>query len=337
MKDSKARMGDVAQLSGLSRSTVDRVLNGRPGVRAETVQRVEDAMRQLGYAPSSLSARQVMKIQTLAIVMPKGTNPFFAEMRAGFDAAASDEKYLGLTFRTFTFDAYDPDTLCDVLSDIPDDIQSVITLGVDNPEATRAISALSDAGKRVVTVVSDAPLSRRFAFVGQDNFAAGRTAARLMAAMVPPGPGEVALLLGHLQFRHLLDRMSGFRQVLGLARPDLTLIQPPAYGADPTVAKAIVEDLGNKATLLQGVYLAGGGQPELIDAIAACTNHPIRAIGHETTPAMRRALFEGRFQAVLAHDMGEVSHKAIDIVIGLGNPQDGACHVNIHVPDNLPG
>ena len=34
------RIADVARLSGVSTATVDRVLNGRPGVRAPTVQRV---------------------------------------------------------------------------------------------------------------------------------------------------------------------------------------------------------------------------------------------------------------------------------------------------------
>ncbi len=336
MTDKKARMGDVARLSGLSRSTVDRVLNGRAGVRSETVRRVEDAMRALGYAPSSLSAHRVLQDQTVALVLPQGTNPFFEVIHAGLQSAMAQDAYLGAKFHVHRFDAYAPDTMLPVLRDLPDDTDAVLLVGVDNDLVTREITALWRRGIRVVTIVSDAPQARRFAYVGQDNFAAGRTAARLLAAMIPPGQGEVALLLGHLQFRHLLDRMSGFRQALGTARPDLTVIQPPAYGSDPEMTRSVVADLSSRGGRLRGAYLAGGGQPELITAISDSQIDQLRVIGHEVTPATRQALEKEKFQAVLAHNMFDVATRGLDIALGRRDPQDGRCAIDIFVRDNLP-
>ncbi|MGW7685546.1 LacI family DNA-binding transcriptional regulator [Kribbella sp. NPDC054772] len=45
-------IGDVARLAGVSAQTVSRVSTGSEPVRAETKERVLDAMRQLGYAPN---------------------------------------------------------------------------------------------------------------------------------------------------------------------------------------------------------------------------------------------------------------------------------------------
>lgn len=45
----------LAQHLGLSRWTVSRALNGHPGVKAETVERVNAAMKTLGFSPNALA------------------------------------------------------------------------------------------------------------------------------------------------------------------------------------------------------------------------------------------------------------------------------------------
>lgn len=45
----------LAQYLGLSRWTVSRALNGHPGVKAETVERVNEAMDELGFSPNALA------------------------------------------------------------------------------------------------------------------------------------------------------------------------------------------------------------------------------------------------------------------------------------------
>ncbi len=336
MTNNRARMGDVAALSGLSRSTVDRVLNGRAGVRAETVARVEAAMRSLGYAPSSLSARKVVAHKNVALVLPEGTNPFFDVVIRSAGQISGLDAFVGHTFHSHRYDTYAPDSVIPVLQSLPPETDALVIVGVDNDDVTDALSGLSARGVRVITIISDAPRAQRFAYVGQDNFATGCTAARLLATMIPQGAGEVALLLGHLQFRHLLDRMSGFRQTLGLSRPDLTVIQPAAYGSDPAMTGQVVAELAARGDALRGVYLAGGGQPSLIDAFADGCPAPLKIIGHEITPYTRKALNEGRFQAVLAHDMDRVMQQALEVALDLRSPEDVHCAINIFVRDNLP-
>ena len=46
-------MADVARLAGVSHQTVSRVINGSDQVRQDTRERVEQAIRQLGYRPNS--------------------------------------------------------------------------------------------------------------------------------------------------------------------------------------------------------------------------------------------------------------------------------------------
>jgi hypothetical protein len=46
-----ARLADVAARAGVSTATADRVLNRRPGVRANTAQKVFKAALELDYLP----------------------------------------------------------------------------------------------------------------------------------------------------------------------------------------------------------------------------------------------------------------------------------------------
>ncbi len=44
---------EIAKLAGVSRSTASRVINGRPGVRLETRERVLRIIREYGFEPDA--------------------------------------------------------------------------------------------------------------------------------------------------------------------------------------------------------------------------------------------------------------------------------------------
>jgi len=55
----RTTLHDVARTAGVSLATVDRVLNRRPGVHAETAERVHEAIGQLKYRPDRLAAMRI--------------------------------------------------------------------------------------------------------------------------------------------------------------------------------------------------------------------------------------------------------------------------------------
>jgi len=74
-----ATINDVAKLSGLSKTTVSRVINGSPLVKPEKRARVLQAMKDLGYTPNPSARRLRGSITTtIGVLVPRLTNPFFA-------------------------------------------------------------------------------------------------------------------------------------------------------------------------------------------------------------------------------------------------------------------
>lgn len=332
----KVSIVDVAKITGLSRSTVDRVLNNRPGVRPETRAKVEQALDSLGYAASSLTTWRSKQKTSVNVLVPEGTNPFFARIRVGIEDATRrlPSENLDISFKPF--DPYEPNSILKLLNSTHSDVNAIITVGVDTHAAEASIRNLVSRGVRVVTLVSDVPNSMRTAYVGLDNFSAGRTAGRLMIGALGPEQGTVAVVLGHLEFRHLLDRQSGFQQIIGLERPDLDVALTRPYGTDRKKALEIVDGLIANHPRLRGVYLGGGGQPYLIEALSKLSDRNVITIGHEVTGPTRAALRSGAMQFVLAHDVHEVGRKAVDAIFDakISGPQ--ICEIKIHVSENLP-
>ncbi|WHY73298.1 LacI family DNA-binding transcriptional regulator [Fictibacillus enclensis] len=89
-----ATIQDVAKLAGLSRTTVSRVINRHPYVTDEKKRLVMNAMEELNYVPNS-SARRLRKQQTetIAVYVPRITNPFFSQMVEVMGNYASDRGY----------------------------------------------------------------------------------------------------------------------------------------------------------------------------------------------------------------------------------------------------
>jgi LacI family transcriptional regulator len=73
---------DVARLAGTSTAVVTYVVNNGPRpVAPETRERVRRAIEQLGYRPNVVArALKVGTTQTVGLIVPDNTNPFFAEL-----------------------------------------------------------------------------------------------------------------------------------------------------------------------------------------------------------------------------------------------------------------
>ncbi len=94
---------DVARLAGVSQTTVSLVLSGAPAsqIPAETLERVQAAMRELGYVPNRWArALKTNKTMTIACVVPDIANPFYPSLLRGMQAVADEAGYDVITVNT---------------------------------------------------------------------------------------------------------------------------------------------------------------------------------------------------------------------------------------------
>src|SRR6266508_6859612 len=107
-KHARARVTlvEVARDAGISRATASLVLRGSDLVADETRARVLASMRKLGYVyHRGAASLRTQRSQTVGLIVPDVTNPFFAEMTVGIEErldAAQHVVLLGNTAETLS-------------------------------------------------------------------------------------------------------------------------------------------------------------------------------------------------------------------------------------------
>lgn len=336
--------GDVATAAGVSLATVDRVLNGRSGVRDATAKAVQEAVGRLGFrrdlTAANLARRRRYRFHFLVPYLPQ--NSFMQMVRREIEAAAAREIDQRMTLSVADYAAFDPADLARHLRGcLGRDMMGVGVVAVDAPEVRDAIGRLVAEGVAVVTIVSDASPSRRACFIGPDNVAAGRVAGALLGRFLGGRPGHVLTIAGRMTLRDHAERRLGFAQVIHRDFPTLQLL-PVAEGLDDwTVTEPLVSAALRDLPDLVGVYSMGAGNRGIVAALeAAGRGHDVVAIGHELTPFMREALLSGTFDAAINQDPSDEVRRAVHALKAMADghadgPPDPV-RIEIYLKDNLP-
>src|SRR5690349_5783268 len=98
MANHKISIIDIAKNAGVSISTVSRVLNGKADqfrISKKSQQKVKETARRLNYVPNQFAANlKSGKSNTIALIIPSLSNPFFAEIASEINAEIRNRGYI---------------------------------------------------------------------------------------------------------------------------------------------------------------------------------------------------------------------------------------------------
>lgn len=292
---------EIADQAGLSVATVDRALHDRPGVRALTRARVAEAIAAL----EAQSRQRALVGRKFAIdLVMEAPQRFTHEVRAALESELPTLQPAVFRARFHLWEVTPPEELAaslDALGRRGSD--GVILKAPDVPAVVAAVDRLVAAGVPVVTFATDLPLSRRQAYVGIDNRAAGETAAYLIANWLWPRPARILVSLSSNRFRGEEEREAGFRQALRHLAPQIGIVEISEGGGmdAETIAlarRALAEDPG-----IAGAYSIGGGNRAMLTAFAEAGRPCSVFIAHDLDADNGQLLAARRINAVLHHDL----------------------------------
>jgi ribose transport system substrate-binding protein len=146
----------------------------------------------------------------LAFVSNNAAN-FWSFARAGCDAAAKELGDVDVDFR-ITQDGSSA-TQRQILDDLAAKGTDGIAVSVNDPDnQTDFLNKIADQ-TLLVCCDSDAATSKRVAYIGTDNEAAGEEAGKMIKECLPNG-GKIMLFVGHSDSQNALERSGGIKKAL---------------------------------------------------------------------------------------------------------------------------
>jgi LacI family transcriptional regulator, galactose operon repressor len=332
---------EIARQSGLSEATVDRVLNRRGGVRPSTVDEVHRAIADLQRQRSQLRLAGRTFFLDLVVDAPAR---FSSAVRAALESQLPLVR--PATFRARFHLAEGPPVpeLVATLDGIARrGSQGVVLKAPDHPLVVAAVERLAEAGIPVVTLVTDLPTSRRVAYVGLDNRAAGATAAYLVDQWLPDDAGAVLVTRGTGTFRGEDDREMGFRATMRALRPGRRQVDLVDPSGDDAVLGGLVRDALAADPGIAAVYsmYAFGGNAATVAAFAGAGRVCRAFVAHDLDAENLGLLQEGRLSAVLHHDLALDLRRACHVVLQAhgalpGTPRSWHSGIQVVTPYNVP-
>jgi len=300
-------IADIARQAGVGTATVDRVLNRRPGVNAETVQRVLQVVAELGEPQQPGRPRRGENFR-FAYVLPAEDAPFLDLVERQIAQAAGDFRHQHITEVTHRVASSDANAFASELTQLgATDCQGVALLAPDLPPVKLAINELVRSGVHVVTLFSDVAGSMRETHVGADNRAAGRTAGLLLARMAQPPRDTLLLSSQATRLSAEIERRIGFAQVIEERFPKLRLLRTPDLPPDNAgAARALQRFLKKDVDIarIAGLYNVGSGSAGIVRALdAAGLGESVGVVSHDFTDEHRTLLGSGGFAYVLHQDI----------------------------------
>jgi LacI family transcriptional regulator, galactose operon repressor len=335
----KPSMEDVAKASGVSYSTVERVLNGRGGVARDKEARVLEWARKLKLdrALDEVSVRWLR----IAILTQKPSSPYYVALRQGFELAQkSFETHRVVCHLTF-FDDLEPQSIAAVMTRASQKADAMIIVAYEHPVVVDAVSRIAQKIP-IVTVASDLPNTGRLAYVGIDNRCAGRVAGELMGRFLGSEGGEVIVVAGLRTYLGHEERDGAFRSVLRRRFPSCEVVATVESREDEKSTERLTRDAFRKYPRLRGIYNISVGDEGIARALRALKReHSTVLIGHELTQISRQLLIEGVMDAVLDQSPFVEAVRAVEAILSYynrGAPSGLPLQtpMSIYLQENLP-
>lgn len=318
----KATINTVAMRAGVSRGTVDRVLNQRPHVKPDIYEKVIRAMKELDYIPPNEKQAKALGLTLpalehfrIGILLSSERGHFRSEIMRGIEDA---REYL----HAYSVEILIEECESDLPSDTLEHIQGLLARNVaglaicarEHSTIAAKINELQAQGIPVVTYNSDVSGCKRLFFVGQDLVRSGRVAGDLMSKFLDP-KDHLLITVGNPEFHAHRLRLQGFCERLyenGFHGESLRIIE--TYN-DYSLTYQKVFDVLREDPTLRGIYMANQSITGCADAIRDTGRQgQLSVIGHDLSNETRRLLQSREIDLIISQNLHQQSYRSLIIL-----------------------
>lgn len=307
----------IADMAGVSRGTVDRVLHNRGQVKPETVEKVRAVMAELDFQPNSLGRAFYLsrKKNKIGVLVALREPDFQKQVMEGIDSGVAYAQQHGVETLLEFASPNDPEGYLAALERLlANGVQGLALRGIASQAVSQRLRCVRAEKLPMVVYNQDIESSLRDCFVGQNSYQSGLCAAALMQQMMPSDGCVLSVGVDPLHVSSE-ERIRGFAAHFH-SHCTSTDVSPVIYGnGDHDTVYRLTREKLESLPSLTGIFVSGAGLAGAAQAVDdAGRSGQIKVVGFDVTDSNVAFLREGTVQFLIDQGPYAQGYRSIQLL-----------------------
>lgn len=285
----RIRIKDIAEHTGVSPGTVDRVLHNRGNVAPEVRDRILRVMQEMGYEPNIVArslANKRKPLRIAAILPDWRQDTYWVQPKEGAERAAEAVRHYGVAVEFYFFPLFDPAAYLDVVKQVLETRpEALLFAPLFLHESEYLIAETTRLGIPKVMINTNIEGTDALCYIGQDSYQSGILAGRLLDFGLDDGDAAMVLNLDKdvSNARHLLDKERGFKDFFnGVEHKSIGIYQAVFEDFDdPEKLREWVSGQFEKHPRLNGFFVTNSRAYKLVSALDPVAQKRVKIVGFD--------------------------------------------------------
>ena len=307
---------EIASLANVSRGTVDKVLNNRPGVKEETRKKVLSIAKELNYQPNVMGRALILsrEVIRIGIIPTPEYNPYVQNLLRGIQAGKAEYAAFGMEVIVRMPLTLEVTELLSILIEFENmNVAGLALIPIDDPQVIQKVNQMKAKGIQIMTFNSELKDIHGFRYIGQDHFLAGMVAGGLMEKIIPEG-GKIGVIISSKTLSCHPNRLNGLKKRLEECENPIEIVEIEENQDRKEDMFKITMNYLNQHPDLKGLYLSGNGNIGVKTALdIAKPDHRLRIICHDLSEETEELLNDRIVDFVISQNAYEQGFQIVKL------------------------
>lgn len=308
----------IAEMAGVSRGSVDRVLHNRGNVSPQIKKKIEKVLNQINYKPNisaSLLARN-STFEILVIIPESEKDSYWSLPALGIKEGVESVGHYPIKISWLLFNNQKVSSFSKVAKTAitlkPD---AILLAPVYKNESHQFIKEVNKKQIPIITINTQLGDGSTVAYVGQDSYQSGIIAGRLFELLLPNIKNILITNLGSntQNAQHVMSKEAGMRYYFAKkSSVSITALEIDNYDDINQVKRLVNSELKEN----QGIFVTNSRVYKLVDAIGdEIKNKKIKLIGYDLIKPNVELLKDGTISFLLNQNPKQQGLRAMNMLI----------------------
>lgn len=322
---------EIAEMSGVSRGTVDRVLHNRPGVSQENIDKVNKIIKEYDYKPNFIAKALAIKQQKkkIGIILNCQGNRFFDDVLEGVYTAEKELLNFGTETEIIKLKGYVPEEQIKAIDDlVKKNIDGLIISPINDENIKNKLESLDIP---VITCNMDIDIKNKVDYIGCDYNISGKIAGAVLNMYAFGKKINVGIVHGSKNIKGHIERYEAFKEVAGQCENvniiDYFYTEDDSVTAYENTAKLL------KQNAIDFIYVVASGIEGVIEAISE-SGREIYAITNDVLPVTIKYLEKDIIKATVYQHPFKQGYNAVSEMVSYicgGNINKNNYKINLEI------